>query len=85
MDSSKKTTAKLSRKIDLKGVYTEEYLWSLILFLTHTCYTSSILSYVLKENFQKSTCWIFRFFSYSCQIKFELVHLQFEKHPVHYG
>ena len=50
MDSSKKTTVKLSKKIDLKGVYKEEYFWRLI----------------LKENFQKSTRWIFRFFSYSC-------------------
>ena len=29
MDSSKKT--KVSRKIDFKGVYKEEYLWRLIL------------------------------------------------------
>ena len=41
MDSSKKTTVKLSRKVDLKGVYT-----------VHTCYTSSILSGILKEIFR---------------------------------
>ena len=63
MDSSKKTTVKLSRKVDLKGVYT-----------VHTCYTSSILSGILKENFQKPVHWIFCFFSYSCWIKFELIH-----------
>ena len=55
MDSSKKTTAKLSRKVDLRGVYMEEYLWRLILSLIHTCYTSSIFSCILKEDFQKST------------------------------
>ena len=51
MDSSKKTTVKLSRKIDVRWVYTEEYLWRLILFLIPTCYTSSILPLILKENF----------------------------------
>ena len=71
MDSSKKTTVKLSRIKDLRGVYmgvyTEEYLWRLILLLIHTCYTSSFLPCILKENFQKPMHWIFRFFSYSCQ------------------
>ena len=45
---------KLSRKVDLKGVYMEEYLWRLIPSLIHTSYTSSILSCILKENFQKT-------------------------------
>ena len=45
----------------------EEYFWRLILPLIHTCYTSSILSCLLKENFEKPACWIFRFFSYSCR------------------
>ena len=67
MNSSKKTTIKLSRKIDLRGVYTEECFWWLILALIHICYTSSILSCILKENFQKPTHWIFCFFSNSCQ------------------
>ena len=56
MDSSKKTTAKLSKKVDLKVVYTEEYLWRLILYLLHTWYNSSILLWLLKENFQKPMC-----------------------------
>ena len=51
MDGSKKTTVKLSRKIDWRGVYTE-YLQRLILFSIHTCYNSSILPRILKENFQ---------------------------------
>ena len=38
MDSSKKTTVKLSRKTDLRGVYTEEYFWRLMLPLIHTLY-----------------------------------------------
>ena len=38
MDSSKKTLVKLSIKIDLRGVYMEEYLWRLILFLIHNLY-----------------------------------------------
>ena len=67
MDSSEKTTVKISTKIDSRGVYKEEYFQELILFLIHTCYTSSILLCILKENFRKPTCWIFRFFSYSCQ------------------
>ena len=66
MDSSKKTTVKLSIKIDLRGVYTEEYLWRLILPLIHTCYTSSILSCIVKEHFQKSMHLIFQFLSNSC-------------------
>ena len=70
MDSSMKIIVKLSRKGDLKGIYLEEYLWRLIL-----CYTSSILSCILKENFQKPMCWIFLLFSYPCWIKFELIHL----------
>ena len=37
----------------------------LILPLIHTCSTTSILSYILKDNFQKPNCWIFHFFSYS--------------------
>ena len=45
------------------------------IFLKHTCCTSSILSCILKENFQKPTRWIFHFFLYSCQNKFELIHL----------
>ena len=63
--------------------YIVNHLWLIIwciLALIHTCYTSSILSCILKENFQKPTRWIFRFFSYSCwggliQIKSELIHL----------
>ena len=81
MDSSKKTTIKLSRKIDLRVVYMEEYFWRLILPLIRTCYASSILSCILKENFQKPMRWTFRFFSYPrrgglIQNKFELLHLR---------
>ena len=64
MDSSRETTVKLSRKIDLRTVYTEEYFWRLILPSIHTCYTSSILLCIMKE---KPTCLIFCFFSHSCR------------------
>ena len=37
----------------LIGVYKEEHLRRLILFLIHTCYASIILSCILKDNFQK--------------------------------
>ena len=67
MDSSKKTTVKISRKIDLRGVYAEEHFWRLTLPLIHACYTINILLCILKENFQKPTCWIFHLFLYSCQ------------------
>ena len=70
MDISMKIIVKLSRKANVKGVYLKEYLWRLIL-----CYTSSILSCILKENFQKPMCWFFLLFSYPCWIKFELIHL----------
>ena len=47
---------RLSRKKDwfiiFMRVYTEEYSWRLILFLMHACYTSIILSRILKENFK---------------------------------
>ena len=46
----------------IKRVYKEEYLWRLILFLIHTYHTSSRLSCILKENFQKPTHLIFHFF-----------------------
>ena len=52
MDSSKNTALKLSRKIDLRGVYKEEYFWRLILPLIHTCFTSSILLCKLIGSFQ---------------------------------
>ena len=67
MDSSKKTTVKLSRKIYSRGFYTEEYFWRLILPLMHTCYTGSIFWCILKDNFQRPISWIFCFFSYFCQ------------------
>ena len=51
-----------------------EYFWRLILPLIHTCYTSNILSCILKENVQKQTRLIFRLFSYSCGGK--LIHLR---------
>ena len=46
----------------LKGVYTEKYLWRIILFLIYTCYTSSTLLCILKENCQKQ----FLLFSHFC-------------------
>ena len=46
-----------------------------LLSLVHTCYTNSIFPCILKENLQKPTRRIFRFFSYSCRIKFQLIHL----------
>ena len=55
MDSSKKTTVKLSRKIDLRGAYTDIYFWELTLSLIQRRYTSSTLPFILKENFAKPT------------------------------
>ena len=57
------------------SLYGRIYMKINTIFLIHTCYTSSILSCILKENFQKPTHWIFRFFSYSCRNKFKLIHL----------
>ena len=59
-------------------------IYTLILFLIHTWYTSSTQSCILKENFRKPTHLIFHFFFFSYfllrwinsnKFKFELVHL----------
>ena len=58
--------------------YIINHIWLIIwciLALIHTCYTSSILSCTLKDNFQKLRPWIFCFFSCSCRVKFELFQL----------
>ena len=49
-------------------------------------FTSSILLCILKENFQKPTRWIFRFFSSFChgaliQISFNSPPQEYEKYP----
>ena len=63
----------LSRKIDwcilLRGIYTEEYSWRLILFLIHICYTSIILSFIVDLSF------LFIFLRWINSNKFELIHL----------
>ena len=41
IDSSKKTTVKLSRKIDLKGGYTEEYIR--FIYKINTIYNTNML------------------------------------------
>ena len=58
------------------GICRKEYSWRLI-SLIHISYTGIILLCMLKENFQKPTCWIFCFFSYSCWgglIQMTLIH-----------
>ena len=46
MDSSKNTTVKLSRKIDLRGVYPEEYNTT---FNTHMLYQQYSFAYTERE------------------------------------
>ena len=50
----------------IKGSFSAEEYSRRLIKLIHICYTSIILSCILKEKFQKPTGWIFRFFSYSC-------------------
>ena len=55
MDSSKKTSIKLSRKVDLRGVYTEQYFWKLILPLIHTAILA-VFFCVCRKKFFKNQC-----------------------------
>ena len=79
MDSSKKTLVKLSIKIDLRGVYMEEYLWRLILFLIHTFILAVLFHVYWKRIFKNQLVNLLFLFIFMPRWinsnKFELIHL----------
>ena len=79
MDSSKKTLVKLSIKIDLRGVYMEEYLWRLILFLIHTLILAVLFHVYWKRIFKNQLVNLLFLFIFMLRWinsnKFELIHL----------